>query len=372
MKKFLTLLILLLSMPVLGIENPYLLRSPRALLMGDAFTAVNDDEFTLAYNPASLGRHRRNFTIYPFNPTISATNILSDTDRFNNLPDTPTGLADVLMGYPVHAGANIAPGFKLFNFGVTFLANEQIDAVLKNKTHPMLDLDLRQDKGIMMGFAIPLSPNRLGKNSFSGSQTSLGIAAKYIERNGVADSYALTGTTVLDTIGQDEVNDMLRSLGKVRGIAWGFDAGIEHVMRSGNSQMVLGLAALDIGDTTFKVDKNPEKRKVADIRSQFNLGMSFGQDYKVFHYILSADVRALNEEQDFMRRVRLGAEIGFPMLSLMAGVNSGYYSYGASLKLGFMKITAGFYDLEIGSSYKETKSRQALLYLSLFDFSFDA
>ena len=136
--------------------------------------------------------------------------------------------------------------------------------------------------------------------------------------------------------------------------------------------MVLGLAALDIGDTTFKVDKNPEKRKVADIRSQFNLGMSFGQDYKVFHYILSADVRALNEEQDFMRRVRLGAEIGFPMLSLMAGVNSGYYSYGASLKLGFMKITAGFYDLEIGSSYKETKSRQALLYLSLFDFSFDA
>ncbi len=372
MKKIFGIFILLISCSAMALENPYLLRSPRGLLMGDAFTAVNDDEFTLLYNPASLGRHRHDFSISPVNPTVSATNLLSDLDKFENFPDTPQGAADVIMDYPIHAGANIAPGFKFFNVGVTFIANEQIDAVLKNRTHPMLDLDLRQDKGVMVGFAIPLTPNRLSKKAFGGSQTSLGIGAKYIQRKGVADSYALTGTTVMDTLGQDEVNDILRSLGTVKGQAWGFDAGIEHVARSGNSQFVLGLAALDIGNTEFKIDENPEKRKVADIRSQFNLGMSFGQDFKAFHYILSADVRGLNEQRDFMHRVRLGAEIGFPVLSLMAGVNSGYYSYGATVKLGIMKITAGFYDLEVGSSYKQTKSRQALLYLSLFDFSFDA
>lgn len=372
MRKLLILLIFLLATPCWAIDYPYLLRSPRALLMGDAFTAVNDDEFTLFYNPASMGRHRKDLTLYPFNPTVSATNIVTDLKRFDNFPDTPTGAADVLMNYPVHAGANIAPGFKLFNVGVSFLANEQIDAVLKNKTHPMLDVDLRQDKGVMVGFAIPLSRTRLSKNSFSGSQTSLGIGAKYVERRGISDAYALTGTTVMDTLGQDNVRDILRSLGTVRGIAWGFDAGVEHIVRSGASQFVLGLAALDIGDTNFKVPKTVDKRKVADIRSQFNLGMSFGQDYKVFHYILSTDIRALNEEQDFMQRVRVGAEVGFGMLSLMAGMNSGYYSYGASVNLGFIKVTAGFYDLEIGTSYKQTKSRQGLLYLSLFDFSFDA
>ncbi len=372
MGKWVYLLILLATTSSWAISNPYLLRSPRGLLMGDAFTAVNDDEFTLAYNPASLGRHRSDFTIYPFNPTVSATNVLSDLDRFKDFPSTPVGAADVLMNYPVHAGANIAPGFKLFNFGVTFLANEQIDAVLKNKTHPMLDLDLRQDKGVMVGVAIPLGTSRISKKAFSGSQTSLGIGAKYIKRTGVLDSYALTGTTVLDALGQNDVNDLMRSLGTVKGQAWGFDAGIEHMERSGNSQFVVGLAALDISDTTFKVESNPEKRKVADIKSQFNLGMSFGQDYKVFHYILSADVRALNQQQDFMQRVRLGAELGFRVFSLMAGMNSGYYSYGATVNLGFIKVTAGFYDQEIGSSYKQTKSRQALLYLSLFDFSFDA
>jgi hypothetical protein len=372
MRKLIGFLFLIYTGTIWAIDYPYLLRSPRGLLMGDAFTAVNDDEFTLFYNPASLGRHRRDFTIYPFNPTVSATNIVSDLDRFDDFPDTPTGAADLLMNYPIRAGANIAPGFKLFNIGVTFLANEQLDAVLKNKTHPMLDVDLRQDKGVMVGFAIPLGTSRLGKKAFSGSQTSLGVGAKYIERRGVADSYALTGTTVMDTLGQDKVEDIMRSLGRVRGIAWGFDAGVEHIVRSGASQFVFGVAALDIGDTNFKVSKNEEKRKVADLRSQFNLGMSFGQDYKVFHYILSTDIRALNEEQDFMQRVRVGAEVGFGMLSLMAGMNSGYYSYGASVNLGFIKVTAGFYDLEVGSSYKQTKSRQALLYLSLFDFSFDA
>ena len=33
--------------------------------MGDAFTAVADDEMTLFYNPAALGRHR-GVSIIPF------------------------------------------------------------------------------------------------------------------------------------------------------------------------------------------------------------------------------------------------------------------------------------------------------------------
>jgi hypothetical protein len=56
----------------------------------------------------------------------------------------------------------------------------------------------------------------------------------------------------------------------------------------------------------------------------------------------------------------------------MGGLNSGYYSYGAQLDLAFMKITAGFYDIEMGSRYKQIKSNRFIIYLSLFNFSFDA
>jgi hypothetical protein len=75
---------------------------------------------------------------------------------------------------------------------------------------------------------------------------------------------------------------------------------------------------------------------------------------------------------DFGRRARFGAQVGIPGVTLMGGLNSGYYSYGAQLDLAFMKLTAGFYDVELGSNYKQTKSRRFILYLSLFDFSFDA
>lgn len=142
--------------------------------------------------------------------------------------------------------------------------------------------------------------------------------------------------------------------------------------RSGNSQFVIGLSALDITGTKFKEEKTTDNLQVSDIRDQINLGMAAGQNFGLFHYILSADVRALNDEMDFARRLRLGLQAGIPGLKILAGLNSGYYSYGASVDLAFMRLTAGFYDMEIGSSYKQVKSRRFIVYLSLFDFSFDA
>ncbi len=75
---------------------------------------------------------------------------------------------------------------------------------------------------------------------------------------------------------------------------------------------------------------------------------------------------------DFGKRFKFGAQVGIPGIKLLAGMNSGYYSYGAMLDLAFMKLTAGFYDLEVGIEYKQIQSKRFVIYLSLFDFSFDA
>jgi hypothetical protein len=319
-----------------------------------------------------MARHKRDFTMYPVNGHISGTNVLNDMDRFKNFPSNPSGVADVMMDYPVHVSGGVAPGFKFFNVGVNFIANESFDALLRNKTHPMLDLDMRSDRGVVIGVGIPIGQNRLTRKTSHGSQTSLGVSAKYIERTGVRDTLSLTGTTVLDGIGRNELQDVLNTLGRVKGIGWGFDAGLEHVIKDRNSQFIFGATALDITGTEFKVDRNKDNLQVANNRDQINLGMAFGQSYTGFHYILSADVRAINEEMDFGKRLRLGAQLGIANVKLLAGLNSGYYSYGASLDLAFMKLTAGFYGTEIGSTYKQIKSNQFIIFLSLFDFSFDA
>ena len=74
-------LLLLLSVSVYGREDRTLGRSARGLLMGDAYTAIADDEFTLYYNPALLARHE-NFSFNPINPAITVTNALNDPSRF--------------------------------------------------------------------------------------------------------------------------------------------------------------------------------------------------------------------------------------------------------------------------------------------------
>lgn len=360
------------SLNVLAIDNPYTMRSPQALLMGDAFTAVNDDDYTLFYNAASLARHKSDFTLYPFNPQINGTNILSDIDKYKKLPDDPVGFSDLLLDNPVHASVGVAPGFKFFNVGVSFISSENFDLLLRNRSNPMLDLDFHRDKGVLLGVGIPIGPSRINKKSQTGSQTSIGVSGKYIERTGVRDTLALLSPTVLGSIDQDEVQKVLKSLGQVKSIGYGVDAGLEHVSRSGSSQFVFGLSALDIGGTHFKEASSTDKIQVSDIKSQFNLGVAYGHDFNFFHYILSADVRGLNEQMDFTKRTRVGAQVGLLGLKLLAGMNSGYYSYGASLDIGILRIVAGFYDVELGSTAKQVQSKRFVFYLSLFDFSFDA
>jgi hypothetical protein len=236
----------------------------------------------------------------------------------------------------------------------------------------MLDLDLHSDKGMMIGIGLPIGPNRISKKSNSGSQTSFGFAGKYIERTGLKDTLALTGPTVLESIDRDELSKIINSLGRVKGIGYGFDAGFEHIYRQGPTQVVVGLSALDITGTQFQEQKNPDNLQVADIKNQVNFGLAAGQNFGIFHYILSTDIRGLNQEMDTGKRIRMGFQAGVPGLKFMAGMNSGYYSYGATVDLAFVKVTAGMYDVELGSKYKQIKSERFVIYLSLFDFSFDA
>jgi hypothetical protein len=340
--------------------------------MGDAFTAVNDDEFTLFYNPASMARHSRDFTLAPLIFQFSSNNILEDLEKFKDLPDGPAEISQLLIDHPIHASVGTVPGFKLFNVGMSFIANESYEMMLRNRTHPMLDLDLRTDRGFVLGVGLPLGPGRISRKGSSGSQTSIGFSTKYIERTGVQDTLAVTGTQMVSALSQDELQKILQELGQVRGIGWGFDAGLEHVVREGNTQYVVGLSALDITHTKFKMDFHPDNLRVADNRSQLNLGLAAGQNLGYLNYIVSADIRSLQDKMDFGRRLRLGGQIGIPGFRFMGGINSGYYSYGASLDIGFMELTAGFYGVEIGSKYKQLKNSRFLLYLSLFDFSFDS
>lgn len=360
MKKLIFFLGILLSLNSFARENRYIARSPRGLLMGDAYTSIADDEYTLFYNPAILARHKA-FSFWPLNPTITATNILKDPDKYNSTGTTSTEFADQFMDSPVHLGLNAAPGFKMGRFGISAIVNYATNFSLMNRVTPMLDIDHRFDKGFIAGYGMPLN-----------GDLAFGMSVKYLQREGLLGTYNLVGKTMMDAIAAGDPETILKTLGQVRGSGWGVDFGLDYVKKSGSSMFTMGLAVLDVY-TKLHTEANDLDKEVQTQPMQVNFGTSWSMEAAGFGWIISGDLRNLETaDMEFVRRVRLGTEIKIsPLLSGLVGYNSGGYSYGIKLNTGLVNIYGGFYDVEIGEKVGQQRSSRAVVYLSLFDFTFD-
>ncbi len=377
----LILLTFLISSKLFSAEVSYLARSPRALLMGDAYTALADDEFTFFYNPAALGRNK-GVSLTLLDPTIGMTDILEDKGRFKNMPKGPGAaplIANRIMDMPAYIQVGAFPTIKMGGFGFTFLADSKASLVLRNSTHPIFDVNYRYDRGFEFGYAYSVGSGALSskakKNAKSkttpGTRLSIGAGIKHINREGIQNQFDLFGTTLLNKInsGATDIASLKNALGYSSGSAWGFDVGSEYVISSGRSTFSSALSILDIGSTRFTKTKG-----TADVPKQdmmVNAGIAYKQDFGLFDYTLSADMHPLNSSIDFGRKAHLGAELSLPFVSVLAGWSEGYLSYGASVKLWPIKLTTGFYGVEVGSKYREQVAKRFMLYLSLFDFSID-
>lgn len=379
MKKSLFFLFMLFPFALTAQEVSHIGRSPRALLMGDAFTAVADDDYTLFYNPAALGRNK-GVSFTPLNPEIGGTNALDDLDRFENFPKSdPSAIADRILNYPVHLQAGIFPGLKMGRFGFNLFASSKTNIVLRNAIHPTLDVDYRYDRGFIAGYAHNIGSgafaSRIKKSSkeklTSGNRVSFGIAVKHMNRQGISDQYDLFGTTLLNKInsGATDLEDLKDALGYSTGKAWGVDIGMEHAVSSGRSLLTTGISILDIGDTQF--NRTEGTGEVPKQNMTVNSGVAFKQDYGFFDYTLAMDISPLNGPTVLSRKFHLGAELSLPLLTFHGGFREGYLSYGATVKFWPVKLTAGFYGVEVGSQFKEQEAKRFIVYLSLFDFSFD-
>lgn len=359
-------------------EVGYLARSPQGLLMGDAFTAVADDEYTLFYNPAVMGRNN-GVSFVPLSPNFGMTDPLTGISKFTNFPSTATGIASKLMDYPIYLNMSAFPTVKMARFGMSLFLNNETSMVVRNAVHPILDIKYNYDRGFIMGFAYNLGNGSLldnvkgskKKKSTAGERFSVGFAVKHINREGLDNQFDLLGTSLLNTInnGGASVASIKSALGFSKGTAWGYDFGLEYGRTEGNSTFTAGYSLLDIGGTRFT--KTQGSYDVPIQRMMAKSGVAFKQDFGVFDYTLSADLHPLFGPVDFARQLHLGARFGFPLITAFGGFSEGYFSYGAQFDIWPFTITTGWYSVETGAKYRQQESRRFLLYLSLFDFSID-
>jgi hypothetical protein len=351
-------------------EQRYLNRSAHGLLMADAFTAVADDSFSLFYNPALLARHS-GFSMWAVNAQVGATNPLKDPDKFNNIGTTPNEIADTLFSEPIHVHLGSAPGFKMGRFGLSAIVNNNSNIVLYNKVTPMLDIDFRFDKGFVMGYAHPLFGNYSYKSG--GEQLAFGMGVKYLQRESIYGTYNLTSPVLYAALESGDPDTILDALGQVKGSGWGFDMGLDYVNKSGPNGFKMGLALLDVY-TNLITDNNDFDREVQPQTFKANFGaaweLGLAED---FGLVLSADVRNLEDSSvELTKRTHIGMELKLsPALSALAGTNSGLYSYGIKFSTGFLTVYGGLYDMDIGEKQGQVISNRAIVYLSIFDFTFD-
>jgi hypothetical protein len=377
MKKLLIFFIFIFSCLSFSREVFYLARSPQALLMGDAFTAVADDEYTLFYNPAALGRNSKvSFT--PFSPSFGLTDPLSGIDKFTNFPSTAPAIANKIMDFPIYLQFGAVPTVKMAHFGMSLFLNNQTSMVLRNSVHPVLDIKNNYDRGFIAGFAYNIGNGSLindlaskKKTVSAGERFTVAASVKSITRQGLDGQFDLFGTKLLSTInnGGASVSSIKSALGYSTGKAWGFDVATEYSVSSGSSSFTAAYSLLDIAGTRFTKTEG-----TADVPLQpmyANAGVAFKQDFGVFDYTLSADLHPLFGPVDFMRQLHLGARVGLPLINLYGGFSEGYLSYGAAFDIWPFNLTAGWYGVETGAKLKQQEAKRFILYLSLFDFSID-
>lgn len=369
------LLLMSIATTVKAREFSYLGRSPEGLLMGDAYTAVADDENTLFYNPAALSRHS-GVSLQFINPDFEVPDVLDKNVKkmkfgldgsFEDFPSTAEGITNRVLGIPVFFQVGATPTIKMQHFAFSMFANNKTSMVLENAIYPNLNIDYRFDRGFVMGYSHNLSGNY---KSFS--QTSIGASVKSVRRNGLRGRFDLFGTELLQIIDTaEDYKAIRRALGYTEGNGWGFDIGAEQVFRGAGNLMVFGLSILDVGDTKFK-KASKDLRDVQRQEMSVNLGSSWSTDFKIFDATFAADLHNLADARsDFASKLHLGMRLRLPLLSVYAGWNGGYTSYGVGLDFWLMNLKIGFYGVEVGSAFREKEGERVVLSLTLLDMHFD-
>ncbi len=357
-------------------EVRHLVRSPRALLMGDAYTSLVEDEYILFYNPAAIGK---TFGVYltPLNVDLGVTNFYDDQAKFKNLPKTAPGIASRFMGYPIYLHAGYNPGFRFGPFAFNYYLSNTSSMVMHNIVHPFIDIDYRYDRGFTFGFAYTIGKSAKKnyktkkKTTPTGRRTSFGFSTKFISRESIAENISLYSTTLLNQIATSggDTAALKRALGFSKGDGWGGDLGIEHAITHGSTELTAAFSILDVANT--RINRHEGTRKIPVQEMSVNSGISFKQDFTILDYSFSLDLHPLNQNIDFMRKLHMGFQLGLPLVRAYAGLSEGYVSYGLGLRLWPIEILAGVYSVELGTKYKDQQGKRALIYINLLDFSFD-
>lgn len=374
------LLILLLAgaVPAMASEVPAMIRGTRALGMGDALSAIADDQNVFFYNPAgsvqrtgsmvnfldvSLTASKDAIDFYKFlkdnENELKNYDTLTDDQKIELVNKIQTEMVPLKPTFGVTA-PNVSflsgPMFGGFHWGVGFFGQVSGSAGFNPIAGPpTLYYDVNADAiptgNLSMKFKnIPYVPGSFG----------VGTNVKFIRRGQVSDKE-------VQTIALDNYEAPSPQIGR----GFGYDFG---TLYQPTTRWSVALAVSDFGGTKIKYDALEEKKgypakpaHTEEIKARWNTGVawtpgrigveSFGIPLHD-RLVLAADVRDFaNKESKIIANghladtagthFHLGAEYRWWFLRLRTGANQGYFTGGVGIDLPAIKLDYAYYADEL-------------------------
>jgi hypothetical protein len=348
--KLVVSLFILLTSVVRAAELTEVNTSVRALGMGNAYTAIVDNDDSLFYNPAGLGRVEGiNWNIVDLYVGANGEDVY---DTYQGFGDTSTGTAAFannvksLFGKSIWIGGGGKSALTVPYFGVAAYDGLTASAYLSNPAFPNMNINFINDYGFAAGVAFDIVPKII----------TMGFVGKKITRIGSAFPI---GVSTLANLSSTQLQDDLNN----RGTGYGVDYGVNFMIPA-PIKPTFSFVWKNLGYTTFTKDYGAVAPPM--IKDEMIAGFGCLIDLPGLDIRPAFDFKYMNRpEEQLGKKLHFGIEFDFPILELRAGFHQGYYTAGAGIDLGVLKIDAATYGVELGEYPGQHEDRRYIIEGSL-------
>jgi len=359
-------------------------QAPRALGMGDAFTAVSDDYSAIFYNPAGLARVKNtqvNLSI-DFGVSDSFRSFTQELERIGKITD-PGAQSDAYIGllqknfgniYGARFGA-MHGAIASEGWGFAILpADITVEMAVQNQAFPALATRFIADSTIAYGFGKRVLSDNLG------GKLDWGVTGKFVNR-----TYLNMDLNVLDLVLD---SNLLGSNRMTDGYALDADVGFLYSPNLGDNwfSQLLFLARPTFGlvfrnvlggqfnnslNTTGNSNRGPRPEsmeRVIDIGTRWEYPEAW-----IFSGRGVMDFRNIGHSQhSFNKGLHFGFEFDWRVASwwngqYRIGMSQGYWTAGLSALLGIWRIDLVSFGEEAGT---ERFSKESRTFMARFNLDF--